>query len=71
MKKYEKEGYWKLVLEFVNELKTAKYWMNNDGKPLPEWKLYKTRQAAGDAAWGAARDAAGDAAGHPARRARF
>ena len=43
---FRKEKYWKLVEEFVMELKTAKYWLKNDGKPLPEWKLYETRDAA-------------------------
>ena len=51
---FRKEKYWKLVEEFVLELKTAKYWLKNDGKPLPEWKLYETWDAAG----AAARDAA-------------
>ena len=57
MKDYEKMPYWKLVQEFVVELKTAKYWLKNDGKPLPEWKLFETRAAA----WSAARAAAWDA----------
>src|SRR3990167_7124753 len=63
---FKKEKYWKYVEEFVTELKTAKYWLKNDGKPLPEWKLFETRSAArdaaGDAAWNAAGDAARDAA---------
>ena len=55
---FKKEKYWKYVEEFVTELKTAKYWLKNDGKPLPEWKLFETRSAARDAAGDAARDAA-------------
>ena len=82
---FKKEKYWKYVEEFVTELKTAKYWLKNDGKPLPEWKLFETRSAARDAAgdaagdaardaardaaWDAAWDAAGDAAGDAARDA--
>jgi len=59
---FKKEKYWKYVEEFVTELKTAKYWLKNDGKPLPEWKLFETRSAARDAAGDAAGDAARDAA---------
>ena len=61
---FKKEKYWKLVEEFVQELKTAKYWLKPDGKPNPEWKLFEaeTWAAAGAAAWDAARDAAWDAA---------
>jgi hypothetical protein len=53
---YQKQEYWKYVEEFIYELKTANYWMKNDGNPNPEWKLFQTR----DAAWDAARDAAWD-----------
>ena len=65
---FKKEKYWKLVEEFVNELKTAKYWLKPDGKPNLEWKLFEAEtwdaagNAAGDAAWDAAGNAAGDAA---------
>ena len=54
---FKKESYWKLVEEFVQELKTAKYWLKPDGKPNPEWKLFEAET------WAAARGAAGDAAG--------
>ena len=59
---FKQTHYWKLVEEFVNELKTAKYWLKNDGKPLPEWKLFETRAAAGSAAGATAGNAAGNAA---------
>ena len=50
----------KLVEEFLTELKTAKYWLNPDGKPLPAWKLFEdeTLNAARGTAWDAAWDAA-------------
>jgi len=66
---FKKEKYWKLVEEFVQELKTAKYWLKPDGKPNPEWKLFEAETwgaadaAAWDAAWDVARDAAWGAAG--------
>ena len=59
---FKKEKYWKLVEEFIEELKTANYWLKPDGEPLPEWKLFDTRTAAVDAARAAAWDAAGAAA---------
>lgn len=58
MKEYKQEKNWKYVEEFIEELKTAKYWFKNEGKPKPEWKLFETRDAAKDAAEDAARDAA-------------
>lgn len=65
---FRKEHYWKLVEEFVEELKTATYWFKPDGKPNKEWVLFeaetldKAKNAASDAAWDAANDAAWDAA---------
>ena len=53
---FKKEPYWKLVEEFVQELKTAKYWLKPDGKPNPEWKLFEAET------WDVAGAAAGDAA---------
>ena len=64
---FRKEKYWKLVEEFVQELKTAKYWLKNDSQPLPAWKLFETRTAARDAAWDATSDATSDAAWDVAR----
>ena len=44
-------------------------WLKPDGKPKKEWKLFETRDAAGDAAGDAAWDAARDAAWNAARNA--
>jgi len=48
-------------------------WFKNDGRPLKEWKLFETREAAVDAAWdavgAAAVAAAGAAASDAARNA--
>ena len=68
---YRKEKYWLLVGEFVEELRTAKYWLKPDGKPKKEWVLFErdTLAAAWDAAWDAARDAACNAARNAARDA--
>ena len=62
MEDYEKEESWKYVNEFIKELKTAKYWFQNDGNPKKEWKLFETRNAARAAARDADRDADRDAA---------
>ena len=74
---FKETKYWKLVEEFLVELRTAKYWFENDGNPNAEWLLFETRDAArnaarnaaGDAAWDAAWDAARNAAWDAARNA--
>ena len=66
MIKYKKEKYWKYVEEFIKELKTADYWFKNDGNPNPEWKLFKTRNAARNAARNAVGYAARNAVGYTA-----
>jgi hypothetical protein len=64
--------WWIETLNWVETLKNIA-WLKPDGKPKKEWKLFETRDAAGDAAWdaawAAARDAARDAAGAAARDA--
>jgi len=53
--------WWLRVESFLEEIKTVP-WCKPDGKPNPEWKVFPSRGAAGDAAGAAARAAAGDAA---------
>ena len=62
MADFKCEKYWKLVEQFITELKTAKYWLRNDGHPLPEWKLFETREDAIGATLGTAWNAAWNAA---------
>ena len=49
------------AIDFVDSIKDVKFGQP-DGNPLPEWKLFSHRNAAWDAAWGAAEDAAWGAA---------
>ena len=60
--------HWRKVEAFVVELPTLP-WMQPDGNPDPAWQLFPTRDAARDAAWGAAGEAARGAAGEAARGA--
>ena len=66
---FKETKYWKLVEEFLVELRTAKYWFENDGNPNAEWLLFETRDAARNAARNAAGVAAWDAARNAARNA--
>lgn len=63
MKPVELPDWWVKTREEIMTFKDVK-WLQPDGAPLPEWKLFTadTWAAARDAAWDAAGDAAGDAA---------
>ena len=52
MTNYKKTKYWELVEEFLEEIRTADYWLKPDGQPLKEWELFEadTLQEARNAA---------------------